>query len=253
MYVTDTTSETFSARLLVLDNQGASNAITKTVKAYDHRPVAGFEIANPPGGDQGDAGAVHYPTIAAAYADVANSWEARDVVYGDLQSLGTPLPQTVSVVIRSKKIVDATHNWYGLTTKANQSDLTMADGTSAVSSSTPAKPSGYADHNFSYDPEGQEWTGDLWPAWFGTNPSWGIRYLYVAWDDGSATEQVLYAEADWSACGGDVAVAHTYTVTVDGMVKTITVTAEDWLGYRSAPFSRTVLFKRGEETTASEI
>ena len=84
VYVTDSPSETFSVTLLVLDNEGASDSITKTVKVYNHRPVAGFDIANPPGGDVNDAGVVEYTTAADAYSGVAPIWQADDVVYGDI-------------------------------------------------------------------------------------------------------------------------------------------------------------------------
>jgi hypothetical protein len=161
----------------------------------------------------------------------------------------------VTVVIRSKKIVDTTHNWYGLTATAEQEDLLMADGTSAVSSNTPSAPSAYTDHNFSYDPEGQKWTGDAWPTWF-ANQAWGIRYLYIDWGDGGAEDQIAYS-GDWALVwnalyDGDVVVAHTYNVTTDGTVKTIKVTAEDWLGFESASFSRTVTLKRGTESAGED-
>lgn len=53
VYATDSPSETFTVTLLVLDNEGDSDSITKTVKIYNHRPVAGFDIANPPRRRQG--------------------------------------------------------------------------------------------------------------------------------------------------------------------------------------------------------
>jgi hypothetical protein len=50
-YVTTKASQVFQAMLLVLDNENADDHITKPVQAYNFQPVAGFEIANPPGGD----------------------------------------------------------------------------------------------------------------------------------------------------------------------------------------------------------
>jgi len=250
-YVTNTASEVFSVRLLVLDNEGADDSIVKTVKAYNFRPVAGFEIANPPGGDTGDDDVETYADAAAAFAAgklVPAIWQANDVVYGDLQKLG-PMPMNVLVVIRSKKIAD--NRWFNLNGALAQNAL-LTSTTSAVSSTTPATPAGYADHNYSYDPEGQTWAGGTPPYWF-DNPSWGVRYLYIDWGDGTATQQVPYAEANWDLAptdfDGDVVIAHLYqNVNADGTVMTITVTAEDWLGYRSAAFSRDVTLMRATET-----
>ncbi len=254
VYKTDTTSETFSVTLIVLDNEGDSDSIVKTLKAYNHRPVAGFEIANPPGGQTSADDVQMYATAVLAHAAGDAVWLGDDVVMGDLQNEGT-LPQTVSVVIRSKKITDTTDNWYGLTSTAAQADLKMADGTSAVSSSSPSAPSSYNDHNLSYDPEGQRWTGDVKPTWF-ANQAWGIRYLYINWGDGSAEQQVRFSEdydTVWNVLyGGNVVVAHDYAFSVDGTVKTITVRAEDWLGYEAAAFSRKVTLKMGVENASED-
>ena len=46
---------------------------------------------------------------------------------------------------------------------------------------------------------------------------------------------------------------HDYSVTVDGTIHTITVTAEDWLGQKSAAFSRRVTLKSGYESNLDEI
>jgi len=250
VYTTDTSSEVFSVTLLVLDNEGASDSITKTVKAYNHRPIAGFDIANPPGGDTAGPGVEVYASEAAAYAAGA-IWQADDVVYGDLQEISTtPYPAfsaNVPVVIRSRKIPDV--RWFGLDGTKNQHDLQTATG-AAISSTTPSAPTGYDDHNFSYDPEGQTWAANP-PTWFPNwpnNKGWGIRYLYVNWGDGSALDQYSYATLTAMPFGGDAIMIHVYqNVTVDGTIKTITMTAEDWLGYESAPFSRTVTLKAGVE------
>jgi hypothetical protein len=50
----------------------------------------------------------------------------------------------------------------------------------------------------------------------------------------------------------NVIVAHDYTVN-ETTVRTITVTAVDWLGEKSAPFSRRVTLKEGFEANADEI
>jgi len=242
VFTTDTTSETFSVTLLVLDNEGASDSITKTVKVYNHRPVAGFEIGNPKGGD-GAAQPVQYVDpdkpilnyIPGGADDIhLGEWCPDDVVYGNLGTL-----QTASVVIRSREFDADAPAWFALT-DAVQKDLVLADGTSATSTSTPDEPATYDDHNYSYDAEGQEWTAATFPDWF-TNQSWGVRYLYINWGDNTGTEQVNF-EGDV-----DTVVYHIYDCSVDGKVFEITVTAEDYLGYRSAPFSRYVTVKKGVE------
>ena len=53
--------------------------------------------------------------------------------------------------------------------------------------------------------------------------------------------------------GNNVIVAHDYNVTTDGTIRTITVTAEDWLGQKSAAFSRRVTLKTGFEANLDEI
>jgi PKD repeat protein len=260
VYATDSSSKTFSVTLLVLDNEGDSDSITKTVKVYNHRPVAGFDIANPPGGDQDDAGVVEYTTALAAFT--ADRWVEDDVVYGDILNkdpalVGTTFPVTITVCIRSRALEAA---WYALTNTGNQATLTMANGTLATSSSVPSAPKdsagdAYDAHNFSYDPEGQEWVAAP-PAWF-TAPTdydqaWGIRYLRINWGDGSGEEQVDYAAAGAGGLGGNAIVTHDYTVN-ETTVRTITVTAVDWLGQKSAEFSRRVTLKEGYEVSADEI
>jgi PKD repeat protein len=237
-----TSSEVFSVRLLVMDNANASDSITKTVKVYNYRPVAGFEIANPPGGHGTGLGAVQYLTTGAIPVDV---WEVKNVVYGNLGTL-TPLT-TVKVWIRSKAIVDAggagsTNRWFTLSggPAVTQHNLRTAT-TSAVSGGAPSAPTGYTANNFSYDPEGQTWIGDVHPTWFPSlaGQAWGIKWLYINWGDASPIEQVPYVATGLTE-------DHDYPI-ANGPVYTITVTAEDYLGYQSAPFPRKVTLKTGEE------
>ncbi|MFC2106312.1 PKD domain-containing protein [Candidatus Bipolaricaulota bacterium] len=242
VFTTDTTSEIFSVTLVVTDNEGASNSITKTVKAYNHRPVAGFEIGNPPDGDN-VGGLVQYVESdvpnwdyegSASGDDHRDEWVPDDVVYGNLGTL-----QTASVVIRSMANPDT--DWFDLTDTGDQDTLELADGTDATSTSTPGEPLDYDDHNYSYDGEGQDWLVDF-PDWF-TNQSWGLRYLYVNWGDNTGIERV-----DFDPDEGDDTVAwHVYDCSVDGKVFQITVTAEDYLGYQSGAFSRYVTVKKGVE------
>ena len=245
VYVTEDPSEVFSVMLAVYDNENANDSITKTVKAYNHRPVAGFEIGNPPGGD-GGGGLVHYidpaePTLDYndADADHQDEWVPDDVVYGNLGDL-----QTVSVVIRSQVIPDAA--WFDLDGSLDQDELVQADGTSATSSATPDEPDDYADHNYSYDPEGQTWDSNTPPDWF-PNRGWGVRYLDVTWGDGTGKERLPYSDTT------DTVMYHVYDFTGDADDFTITVTAIDWLGAESASFSRTVFLKKGAEQNLTEI
>jgi hypothetical protein len=232
----------------VLDNEGDSDSITKTVKVYDFRSVAGFDIINPPGGQTIPDDTQFYASAAAAHAAGVGDptlWLEDDVVYGDLQNEGGLPINDVIVVIRSRKIPDT--RWFNLNGALAQ-DALLTSTTSATSSTNPGAPTGYDDHNFSYDPEGQTWNGGTEPAWFPdvAGEGWGIRYLYINWGDGSGEEQVDYA-TNAALYTGDVVVAHPYDITSDGTVRTITVTAEDWLGYKSAPFSRNVTLKIGTE------
>jgi len=242
VYTTDDPSEVFSVMLAVYDNENDSDSITKTVKAYNHQPVAGFEIANPPGGggDEAyetlDVAPFHYPEGNVPAAAV---WEAEDVTYGNLQQLGAGV-QTVSVCIRSKLIPDA--RWRQLDGTEDQDNLDQADGTLATSSAKPEEPTGYDDHEFSYDPEGQVWTGGVRPAWF-PNRGWGIQYLYVNWGDGTAEQRFDYEDA------ADTLMYHVYNFTGDADDFIITVRAEDYLG-ADASYSRTVFIKKGSEVTA---
>ena len=245
VYLTDESQEVFSVILAVYDNENDSDSITKTVKVYNRQPVAGFEIGNPPGGD-GGAGLIQYVDPAEPAdeydeddPDHQDEWVPDDVVYGNLGDL-----QTVSVVIRSMKIPD--DDWFRLDGTKDQDELNLADGTPATSSATPDKPTDYADHNFSYDPEGQKWTGGNWPDWF-PNQGWGIRYLDVTWGDGTGVERFDYND------DGDTIMYHVYNFTGDADDFTITVTAVDWLGAESDPFSRTVFLKKGAEQNLSEI
>jgi len=238
VYTTDKPSEIFTVTLLVLDNEGDSDSITKTVKVYNFRPVAGFEIANPPGGDIGNAGLTQFANAGQiAEAD----WSVEDViVHGDL---GEPAG-LVKVWIRSKAIPDAA--WFDLDGSLPQDELRTSK-TSATSSTSPGEPAGYEDHNFCYDPEGQTWAGGAEPAWFPVTAEqgWGVRYVYIDWDDGSALERVNY-DAD------GIALSHNYNFTASGQSHRITVTAEDYLGQESATFSRQVILKSGEEGANEE-
>ena len=285
-YVTDDPSEVFSVTLLAMDNEAATDSITKSVKVYNHQPVAGFEIANPEGGhvaelDETVALAEHYADEAAAIA--ADRWDddrARTnnvkndgVVMGDLQTI---VPAggiySVNVFIRSRLTTDL--DWFpvlpaaGLDGALDQKTLKMAEGLAAPGSTKP-EPDDFHDTNnaFSYDPEGQVWkergvvgtTTDDYPTWFPVgNQAWGIQWIYVNWDDGSGEMQYDYRrETDstgtWTSPNRplydqDAVIGHTYELTAAGLSepRTITVRVVDFLG-AEATYSRTLLFMLGVE------
>ena len=238
VFVTDEPSETFSVTLLVLDNESESDTITKTVKVYNHQPVAGFEIADPEGGhvDGSPATFVHF--IDPAFP-AEERWHADDVTYGNLQQIG--IPGVVSVLIRSKQIDDT--DWFDLVATPAQEDLDKAEGVPSTSSTIPV-PDGYDDNEYSYDPEGQTWDGAP-PTWF-PNQAWGIRYLYVDWGDGTAEEEFVYAALT------DNLMYHEYAFDGTATSKTITVRAVDWLGAEDT-FSRTVFLKLGLESVDESL
>ncbi len=133
---------------------------------------------------------------------MARSGRPTTSSYGNLAVIQT-LPQTVPVVIRSKKIVDTggtagANRWFNLDGALNQHNLLTATGL-AISATTPGTPTGYDNHNFSYDPEGQTWLGGVHPTWFPAEvgQAWGIQYLYVNWGDGSALERYDYVPDLW--------------------------------------------------------
>ncbi|MBE0634818.1 hypothetical protein IH601_02305, partial [Candidatus Bipolaricaulota bacterium] len=241
---------TFSVTLLAMDNEAATDSITKTVKVYNHQPVAGFEISNPIGGHTAD------DTDEAEYADVAAArtpagrWTDDNVIMGDLQSLAGP---TVNVFIRSRLTTDL--DWYTLADTGSQKTLEMSKGLAAPGSTKPV-PDDYSATNkaYSYDPEGQYWTTAL-PAWFpaATGQAWGIQWIYVNWGDGP---EVRY---DYAAMCNDPAfptvlydqdaiMDHTYAYTGGSMAKTITIRVVDFLGGQ-ASFSRQIQFQAGTEGT----
>jgi PKD repeat protein len=268
VYVTDEPSETFSVTLVAMDNEAATDSITKTVRVYNHQPVAGFEIANPLGGhtpdepvDDGEA--EHYANEAAAVA--ADRWDDDDeddgVIMGDLQALGAAPPYAVNVFIRSRLTTDL--DWFELDGSLDQDDLEMAEGVNAAPGSTKPVPDDFAATNdaFSYDPEGQSWADrgnpllatDDYPDWF-PNQGWGIQWIYVDWQDGGPEEQFDYREetdsTGWAAAHPlyDQAAVMMHTYIFDGGTdsKTITIRVVDFLG-AEATFSRTIHFMEGTE------
>ena len=251
-YVTNDPSEIFSVTLLAMDNTAATDSITKTVRVYNHQPVAGFEISNPAGGHiPGDDGTEEYTTEALARAADTRWDEDPDdngVIMGDLQNVQTP--SEVMVWIRSRKSTD--DDWYTLVATTRQDTLTMAEGVLAAPGSTNPVPDDFAGTNdaFSYDPEGQYWPAGE-PAWF-PNQAWGIRWIYVNWGDGPEEQFDYAAECDnpvgvplYDDVNGAI-MGHTYAYAGGSDTHTITIRVVDFLGGQGT-LSRTVTFMEGTE------
>ncbi len=201
-YVTTKASETFSITLVVIDNEGATNTVTKTLKVENRQPVAGFQINDTLSAD----GAVVPPA--------GGTWETDDVTFDGVV-------QTESKVwIRSLNVADP--NW-----TRNTAAPTPATGTPAAAGAVPA----YVNHNYSYDREGQYWTAGA-PAWFPNN-GWGIEHYDIDWGDGTIEYNVTFASGAMNAGKG-----HDYAF-AGSLVKTIKVTAYDYLGGKSS-YERTV-------------
>jgi len=284
-YVTEDPSEVFSITLLAMDNAAATDTITKTVKVYNHPPVAGFEIANPEGGHESDDPVddglpEEYTTRGEAV--LADRWDDDDdgdgVIMGDLQALGDT---DVCVFIRSLVVDEGTDDvddyeadWFdlpvaqaGVPLTDDQGLLEMAEGVNAAPGTTKPVPDEYNDFEnaFSYDPEGQSFEDrgvlnditDDYPEWF-PNQAWGIQYIYVDWDDGSGEEQFDYREETDStgwvvgdlplrpAYDQDFIVGHTYAFNGGSVTKTITIRVVDFLGAEST-FSRDLILVEGTE------
>ncbi len=279
-YTTTAPSKTFSVTLLAMDDQAATDSITKTVKVYNHKPVAGFEIANPAGGHTAADDAEEYTTRGEAVA--ADRWDDDDddngVLMGDLQNaVGAITVWIRSLVVDegpSDDVDDYENFWFDLVVPQtlvsgvltdDQDDLAMAEGILAAPGGTKPEPDEYDDFNnaFSYDPEGQSWaergaaddTSDDYPDWF-PNQAWGIKWIYVNWGDGTGEEQFDYRElTDSTIWGGeptrpaydqDFIVSHDYAFAGGTATKTITIRVVDFLG-AEATFSRDLILMEGKE------
>jgi hypothetical protein len=199
-YTTDRASETFTVTLIVIDDEDGTDTEQRTVTVENKQPVAGFEINDELGG--------------------GGAWQHDNVTFDGV------LTQTASVVIRSQAPTDM----QGTTPTTNDED----DPLYVEPTPKTAVPTGYTDHEFSYDPEGQGWSGDI-PDGF-PNVAWGIEWYKVDWGDGN-TEFVAYST-------GLAAKDHLYTGLAVGVNNfTITVTAIDYLGAETS-YSRTVTINR---------
>jgi PKD repeat protein len=222
VFITDDTSEIFSITLVVIDDEGATDDITKTVQAKNYLPIAGFEVGNvtqqsdsntPPGGwwtdedpDQdNDDERITFRNVPTEYREV---W------------------------IRSRRIVDA--DWLG------------KDNADPVPTTKTGEPDEFDDENgpnMCFDPEGQTWEDNDAdpdmdpPAWF-PNRAWGIQRLRVNWGDGHL--DIIEFDDD-----ADTVASHDYDFTAGGVKSwTITVTAVDFLGGEDS-YSRVITFNEG--------
>jgi len=202
-YTTDRASETFTVTLIVIDDEDGTDTEQRTVTVENKQPVAGFEIDDKLGG--------------------GGTWQHDNVTFPD-----TGLLQTDSATVQIQSAAPAAHQ--GTTPTTNDEDNANYDEPSPKT----AVPTGYADHNFSYDPEGQGWSGDT-PDGF-PNVAWGIEWYKVDWGDGN-TVFVSYS-------AGLAPKTHSYTGLSVGVNNfTITVTAIDYLGAETS-YSRTVTINR---------
>jgi hypothetical protein len=197
--------------LVVIDDEGATDDITKTVRARNYQPTAGFEILNmveqPPADYAPDEDPDIDPDDAFAPDPGDDDWIADDVTIAGVVQTDT------RVWIRSQRLDDKEDTDWKWDKDSDDPDANASS----------AKPKDYEDNNFSFDPEGQTWAPDAnGPDWF-PNRAWGIRRLWVDWDDGNIDIVDFQDAADTTA-------SHVYPF--DGTVTTytITVTAEDYLG-----------------------
>ena len=214
-YVTDQASETFTITLIVIDDEDGTDTEQRDVVVENKQPVGGFEINDEAG------------------ATATGDWVADDVVFPDDGGGADIQTDSATIWIRSEA-PGVGHQ--GTTPTTNDED------NAAYVEPTPktAAPGNYDDHNLSYDPEGQGWTGDI-PDGF-PNIAWGIQRYEVNWGDGN-TEPFAYDDGvSPTDASDDVGLLedHLYINLADGSNDfTITVTAIDFLGAETS-YSRDI-------------
>lgn len=231
VYRTDKTSEIFSVTLVVIDDIGSVGSITKTVRAYNYQPKAGFEIWDKLGPNtiDNEANVVEQADFGAV---PTGTWILDNVTFNSVQTGST------TVWIQSEKPAA----WVG-----NPADPT----TVTPQGTATAKPANFnsaaaVNANLCFDPEGQGW-GDAPPylkterptGW--TNAGWGIERIEINWGDGTTRSYDYYLRV-MNGTGGRF--MHTYLFTGTTATYTITITAHDFLGAQ-ASFSRTVTLRAG--------
>jgi len=217
VFVTDSSSEIFSVTLVVIDDEGATDDTTKTVRAENYLPVAGFEVGN--------------VTQQSDSVVVPGTWwtdEDPDKDGDDDRITFRNVPKEFRQIwIRSREIEDA--------------DWLNKDNDDPVPTTENGEPDDFDDENgpnMCFDPEGQTWEdGNTAPAWF-PNRAWGIQRLRINWGDGN-TDIVEFEDND------DTTASHDYDFRAGGVKSwTITVTAIDFLGGEDV-YSRTITFNQG--------
>ncbi len=208
-YSTGQTSKAFSVTLVVIDDKGANNSITKTVTVKNYQPVAGFEVAD----------ALDY--VAAPVAD-ANWWTDDDDGANDNR-------------VTYKGVATGNRRVWIRSQQIESSAWLLKDHDDPTPNGANAKPAEFSSadgNNMCFDPEGQTWEAGTAPAWF-PNRAWGIRQLKIQWGDGT-TDFIPFLDA------ADTTTSHVYDFGGTVASWTITVTAIDYLGAESAPFQRTI-------------
>ena len=222
-YITEDPSKIFSVTLVVIDNEGATDSVTKTVKVEDYQPVAGFEVS-----DHDNAKASTQPTQDSEWVTGETDGDGNDttITYTGMTA------GTYTVWLRSRQIADA--DW------ARDPD---PDGDGSENPTPATKndaPDEYTDHNMCFDPEGQTWIGGSEPSWFpaAIGQGWGIRRLFIDWGDATPDEEVTFVS------GGDTLKSHVYTVDSTTETFKVVVTAEDYIGAKSS-WTWTILMNEG--------
>ena len=240
VYRTDQVSETFSVTLVVIDDAGSVDSVTKTVKVYNYQPTAGFEIYTELGPNLIDS-----ETLASTQDEMATggNWTNADatVTFTEVQTDSTTVwIRSLPPTLGDPDTVPT--SWVGDPDPANEVET---KGTATAEPSNFDDDAGKAD--LCFDPEGQGWDHtvpydktakpDGW-----TNTSWGIERIEIDWDDNTTQNYDYY---DW-VMDGDGTFMHEYAPPGDTTAQyTITVTAHDFLGAQ-ASFSRTITLKVGE-------
>ena len=239
VYRTEKTSEVFSVTLVVIDDEGAVDTITKTVKVYNYQPTAGFEIYDALGDNEvGDGTNV---AAQAAFAGVpAGDWPSADddpITYNSVQTGST----TVWIRSLAPEKGGVVADW--VCDIAPDPDV-VPQGTAST------EPSNFDDDdapNLCYDPEGQGWDDtaaydkSIRPAGW-TNAAWGIERIEINWGDTTTHNYDFY---EW-VMNGQGLFMHTYAKPEGETTAqyTITVTAHDFLGAQDS-YSRTITLKAG--------
>jgi len=226
-YWTANPSEVFSITLLVIDDDGRSDDITKTVRVENYQPVAGFEVysilsPNTVAGPVEGPGKI--PDGGDWWTDEDPDVDGND---GRVTYEGVVQTDSVTVWIRSQEIID--NDWL---------DMDRDDPNPNGENDEPDEYDTEDDpDNMCFDPEGQTWEALGPPDWF-PNRAWGIKQLRINWGDGNI--DVIVFDDDY-----DTLAEHDYDFSAGGVASwTITVTAIDYLGAEGA-FSRVITFNEG--------